>query len=235
MFRHVLVHASENPSFAAGQPWPGLLTEREEALLAEMEFLPRRRKWLLGRLAAKSLVMGMSPGLRPTEISVLNRPAGEPYVLLEGRGEWGFPISISHRSEIGLAAAPDDRSLRIGADVEAIAPREPALTRQFFTRDEAELVAKGGGAADEVVARVWSAKEAVLKVLGLGLRVDTRHLAVELGGARFPGCPAEWQPLAVQACGEAPGPPLPPSLRVVGRRERSHVLTVAVAEQDAGK
>ena len=60
MFRHVLVHAGEHPSFALGQPWPGLLTAREEAILAEMEFLPRRRKWLLGRAAAKGLVMGSS-------------------------------------------------------------------------------------------------------------------------------------------------------------------------------
>jgi phosphopantetheinyl transferase len=229
MFRHVLVHAGEHPSFALGQPWPGLLTAREEAILAEMEFLPRRRKWLLGRAAAKGLVMRMSSGLRAAEISVLNRPTGEPYVAIEGRTEWEFPISISHRSEVGLAAAPDEGSARIGADVETVAPRDPALARQFFTRSEAELVAEGGRAADEIVACIWSAKEAVLKLLGVGLRVDTRHLAVELDGERLPGCSAEWRPLAVKVCGEAAGPPLPPSLRVVWRREPGHVLTVAVA------
>jgi len=229
MFRHVLVHAREHGALAAGQSWPGLLTAREEALLAEMKLLPRRRKWLLGRLAAKSLVLGMWPGLSASEVSVLNRPSGEPYVVIEGRGEWELPISLSHRREIGLAAAPDERNLRIGADVEAVARRDPALVRQFFTRDEAELVAKSGGAADEVVARIWSAKEAVLKLLGLGLRIDTRHLAVGLDGGPFPGCPADWQPLLVRACAEAPGPPLPPSLHVVWRSEPGHVLTVAVA------
>jgi phosphopantetheinyl transferase len=229
MFRHLLVHAREHPVLAAGQAWPGLLSAREAAILAEMELLPRRRKWLLGRLAAKRLVMAMSPGLPATEVSVLNRPAGDPYVVIEGRGEWEFPISISHRSEIGLAAAPADRSARIGADVESVEPRDPALVRQFFTCGEAELVAKSGASADEVTAAIWSAKEAVLKLLGLGLRVDTRHLAVSFDGEPFPGCPAKWQPLAVAACVEAPGPPLPPSLRVVWRGEPGYVLTVAMA------
>jgi phosphopantetheinyl transferase len=207
------------------------LSLREEAILAGLEFLPRRRKWLLGRAAAKRLVRAMS-GPQPvaeTGISVLNRPSGEPFVLVEGRGEWEFPISVSHRSEVGLAAVPEDRGARIGADIETIEPRDPALVRQFFTSGEAELVASSGSAADEVVARIWSAKEAVLKLLGLGLRLDTRSIVVNFRGEPFLECPTGWQPLTVKVCVEAPAPPVPGLLRVVWRREANHVLTVAVA------
>jgi phosphopantetheinyl transferase len=196
-----------------------------------MEFLPRRRKWLLGRAAAKRLVRAMS-GPQPvaeTGISVLNRSSGEPFVLVEGRGEWEFPISVSHRSEVGLAAAPEDRGARIGADIETVEPRDPALVRQFFTSGEAELAASSGEAGDEVVARIWSAKEAVLKLLGLGLRLDTRGIVVDLRGEPFLECPAGWRPLAVKVCVEAPAPPVPGLLRVLWRREANHVLTVAVA------
>ena len=231
MFRHVLVRASEYPWLDSGQAWPGFLSPREEAILAGMEFLPRRRKWLRGRAAAKRLVRAMS-GPQPvaeTGISVLNRSSGEPFVLVEGRGEWEFPISVSHRSEVGLAAAPEDRGARIGADIETVEPRDPALVRQFFTSGEAELAASSGEAGDEVVARIWSAKEAVLKLLGLGLRLDTRGIVVDLRGEPFLECPAGWRPLAVKVCVEAPAPPVPGLLRVLWRREANHVLTVAVA------
>jgi phosphopantetheinyl transferase len=232
MFRYALVHTSEQPSLALGQAWPGLLSPREEAIFAGFAFLPRRCKWLLGRAAAKRLVREISgqPAMAETSISVLNRPSGEPFVLIEGQGEWEYPISISHRSEVGMAAAPERRHARIGADIETIEPRDLALARQFFTNGEAEIVAASGRDCDETVARIWSAKEAVLKLLGLGLRLDTRGVVVNLVGEPFRECPAGWQPIEVKGRADLPGVDPPKSLRVVWRREGGHVLTVAVED-----
>jgi phosphopantetheinyl transferase len=231
MFRYVLASASEHPSLAQGQAWPGLLSPREEEILAGLTFFPRRRKWLLGRVAAKRLVR-QSPGMLdvpPASISVFNRASGEPFVVIEGQMEWGLPISISHRSELGLAATPIRSGVAIGADLETIEPRDLSLVRQFFTEREAALVAQAGPTADEVVARIWSAKEAVLKLLGLGLRLDTREIEVSLDGGTSAECPAGWRPVDVRL-----GPSLlsvlpPGSLRVVWRREAGVILTVAVA------
>jgi len=160
---------------------------------------------------------------------VLNQPSGEPFVLIEGKGGWEYPISISHRSEVGMAATPLERSAHIGADVETVEPRDPALVRQFYTDDEANLVDAAGQEHDETVARIWSAKEAVLKLLGLGLRIDTRGVLVNLIGQPFPECPAEWQPVDVKVVAKVPHQNLLDSLRVVWRREAGYVLTVAVA------
>ncbi|HEX7599393.1 MAG TPA: hypothetical protein VF518_14345, partial [Polyangia bacterium] len=66
MFRHVLAHASEHPALAQGQAPPGLLSPREAEILAGLTVLARRRKWLMGRWAAKRL-LGEASG-----ISVLN-------------------------------------------------------------------------------------------------------------------------------------------------------------------
>jgi phosphopantetheinyl transferase len=231
MFRYVLVHASEHASLASAQAWPGLLSAQEEGILAGLRFAPRRTKWLLGRIAAKRLLGGM-PGLEgvvSSRLSVLNRPSGEPFVLVEGVGEYGYPISISHRGEIGMAAAPEHEGFRIGADLETIEPRDPALARQFFTAREASLVEQAGDARDEVVARIWSAKEAVLKLLGLGLRLDTREIEVSLTGAAFAECPASWNPIDF-SMGRGSRAALPTrSSRVVWRLEAGVVLTVAVA------
>lgn len=231
MFHHVLVRASEHPALASGEAWPGLLGPREEAILASLKFPARRRKWLLGRAAAKRLVREMLGTQAPAEaaITVLNRASGEPYVVLDD-GPWALPISLSHRSEMGLAAAPTVAGWRIGADVETIEPRERALVRQFFTAVEAQLVTDAGAAGDAMVARIWSAKEAVLKLLGLGLRLDTRAVAVRLRGEPPPNCPEGWQPLGVTMAAAVPGQAPPRQLHVLWRREGEQVLTVAVSQ-----
>ena len=235
MFSYRLVHAREFPSLAQGIAWPDLLSPREEKLLAGLGHVPRRRKWLMGRAAAKRLVCDMLGEGRVAEkkISVLNQPSGEPFVLIEGKGGWGRAISISHRSEVGMAAAPLDESARIGADIETIEPRDPALVRQFYTDGEAQIVEAAGKdgdeARDEIVSRIWSAKEAVLKLLGLGLRIDTRGVLVNLVGEHFSACPAEWQPVDVKVIAELPRQSMLDNLRVMWRREAGFVLTVAVA------
>jgi len=231
MFRYHLVHAREFPSLAQGQAWPDLLSPREEKILAGLGHVPRRRKWLMGRAAAKRLVRDMlGDGQVPEKkISVLNQPSGEPFVLIEGKGGWDYPISISHRSEVGMAAVPVARAVRIGADLETIEPRDPALVRQFYTEDEARRVETAIHDRDEVVSRIWSAKEAVLKLLGLGLRIDTRGVVVNLEGARFSECPEGWSPVDVNVIAELPRQHMLDNLRVVWRREAGFVLTVAVA------
>jgi phosphopantetheinyl transferase len=232
MFRYVLVQASEHPSLAAGQAWPGLLSPREEAILARMTFLPRRRKWLIGRVAAKRLVREMPElhGVTESSISVLNHPSGEPFVLIEGKADWQSAISISHRREVGMAAVPAKLGARIGADVEIIEPRDPAMVRQFFTDSEAKILAGSGDDRDEVVARIWSAKEAVLKLLGLGLRLDTRAIEVKLAGEPIAHCPVGWQPIEVNVREGLAEVSPPNSLRTVWCREGGHVLTVAVSQ-----
>jgi phosphopantetheinyl transferase len=231
MFSYRLVHAGEFPSLAQGQAWPDLLSPREEKLLAGLGLVLRRRKWLLGRAAAKRLVRDMlGEGQVPEKkISVLNQPSGEPFVLIEGQGGWEYSISISHRSEVGMAAVPVERSARIGADVETVEPRDPALVRQFYTDAEAQIVEAAGDDRDEIVARIWSAKEAVLKLLGLGLRIDTRGVLVDLVGEAFAGCPEGWQPVDVRVVAELPRQSVLDDLRVMWRREAGYVLTVALA------
>jgi phosphopantetheinyl transferase len=228
MFHYRLVRASEHPRVLQGQAWPGLLSPREEEILSGLGIVPRRRKWLLGRIAAKQLVRQMLGEQSPadSQISVLNRPSGEPFVLIEGRGAWQFSISISHRSDIGMAAAPTEPDAHIGADLETVEPRDSALVRQFFTAQEEETV-EASGDRDLVVACIWSAKEAVLKLLGLGLRMDTRGVVVRRGGGAFSGCPAGWQPIDVNVVARLPRQDLLEGLRVVWRREAECVLTVA--------
>jgi hypothetical protein len=158
MFRTVLAHAGEHPALAQGQAPPGLLSPAEETILAGLTLLPRRRKWLLGRWAAKRLLgelaaedngivagLAREPGSNEDwrgQFSILNDEAGVPYVDQQGRGRLPLSLSISHRGDWGLAAIALVDGARIGADIETVEPRDPALVRQFFSDSEADRVAR---------------------------------------------------------------------------------------------
>jgi 4'-phosphopantetheinyl transferase len=87
-------------------------------------------------------------------------------------------ISLSHRSGIAVcavAAAPN----RLGCDLELIEPHSAAFLADYFTPEEQAWV-KGSSYDDwpQRLTLLWSAKESVLKALGLGLRLDTRSVCI---------------------------------------------------------
>jgi phosphopantetheinyl transferase (holo-ACP synthase) len=238
MFRTILVHASEHPALAQGQAPPGLLSPAEKTILAGLTLLPRRRKWLLGRWAAKRLLgeltaedNGIVAGLPRNQdwrrqFSILNDEAGVPYVDQPGRGRLPLSLSISHRGDWGLAAIALVVGARIGADIETVEPRDPALVRQFFSESEADRVA-GGGDIDRTVARIWSAKEAVLKAIGIGLRHDTRDIVV--GDEKIAPGPVEgWRALEAWLAPVLAVRIAPRSLTLLSRDLDAHVVTVAL-------
>jgi phosphopantetheinyl transferase (holo-ACP synthase) len=245
MFCHVLAHAGEHPALAKGQAPPGLLSPREEAILAGLALLPRRRKWLLGRWAAKRLLgelaaedKGLVTGLlgRPGsdqdwrgQFSILNDESGVPYVDRQAQGRLPLSLSISHRGDWGLAAVALSSGVCIGADLETVEPRDPALVRQFFSESEGDRVAKAnGGSADRAVARIWSAKEAVLKAIGLGLRHDTRDIEVGDEIAAPPGLTEAWSALEVRLAPVLAARIAPRSLTLLWRDVGAYVVTVAL-------
>lgn len=200
-----LASASEDEALARAEAPAGLLGPEEAAVLAGLTFRARRAKWLVGRLAAKRLLRRLlreERGLLVDShtLTVANEPSGAPYVLLEGqRLPWA--ISLSHREPWGVCAVSTEPGARLGVDLELPLPRDRALVRTFFTEREQERVeAASSGEVDRVVAQVWSIKEAVLKALGLGLRLDTRE--VEVGqetGERGDG----WSGIGVRLVGDA--------------------------------
>jgi hypothetical protein len=243
MFRHLLAHAGEHPALAQGQVPPGLLSPAEEAILAGLTLLPRRRKWLLGRWAAKRLLgdlaaedNGLVVGLlgRPEsnpdwrgQFSILNDESGVPYVERQGQGRLPLSLSISHRGDWGLAAVALAPGACIGADLETVEPRDPSLVRQFFSESEADCVA-GSGDGERTVARIWSAKEAVLKAMGIGLRHDTRDIVVGDEMDAPAGLAEEWRALDICVAPVLAARMAPGSLTLLCRDLDAHVVTVAL-------
>ena len=174
----------------SGTDW---LTEAERGYAERQRFRKRRIEFLIARFTAKSAIAGLLG--RPAEIAELARieirhePTGAPYLCVDGQRP---PLSMSLTDRAGWAVCLLlEGTARVGCDLELVEPRSAGFVADWFTPAEREYAA-ATGQTDLVANLIWSAKESALKVLGTGLRRDTRSVEVSLGELG-----SGWQPLTV--------------------------------------
>ena len=159
------------------------LHPEEDKRLVGLKNPKKAWEWLGGRVAAKMALRCFVNEERGhdtllNEIVLRNDKSGKPVCNCQG-----VHISISHRESMAVAAIADQtRWDGIGIDLEVIEPKEPAMWEQFFTLGEQELALKmareRGVEESTYFSHLWAIKEAVLKALGLGLRVDSRQVEI---------------------------------------------------------
>jgi len=179
-----------------GATQPDFLSDSEHKTYQGLRFPKRRDEWLLGRWTAKQLLrhsLASYAGLPLEAISIANDPDGAPYLAVEGEGRLPVSLSISHRAGRAVCALSPAASPSIGVDLERVETRAPSFVNDFFTAGEAERVwSCPDPLRDTLVAVIWSAKEAVLKGLREGLRLDTRVVEiVHVSGLEDGTCPAD--------------------------------------------
>ena len=199
---------------------PSWLATGEAQLAAGLGFTKRRTEYLLRRWVGKQAVALASgapvdlPEL--ARIEVANRPSGAPYVLVDGRPS---DLTVSLTDRAGWAVCLLGRvPARVGCDLELVEARSAGFVRDFLTPEEQRYVAGRASSDDRHAAAnlLWSAKESALKVLGTGLRRDSRTVAVSVGDTTTDG----WGALTVAPDDGAP-------YRGWWRREGVFLLTVA--------
>ncbi len=175
MFYWLEQRESDVPS---GDAW----LSRAERERSESMHVPKRRSdWRLGRwttkLALASFYQLPADPEVLAEIELRAADSGAP--VLFHRGEMSsVAISLSHScGNAFVTIAPSGRN--IGCDLEKIEPRSAAFIEDYCTESELHLI---DVVAPEdrplLVNLLWSAKESVLKLLGVGLRGDTRSISV---------------------------------------------------------
>jgi phosphopantetheinyl transferase len=163
-----------------------LLAEEERGEWRRLQGSPRRhREWLSGRAALKEAVrywIHQQTGqlLHAADVVVWHDEHGAPHV----DGAWNGTlvdapcVSLTHSGESCLAAvaAPD---LPVGVDLETMGRAQPDLVAQSLAAHERPLVdGLSGAALDERVLRLWCAKEAASKCLGIGLQGEPAQFAI---------------------------------------------------------
>ena len=172
----------------AGDEW---LSLGERVVEATLRWPKRRSDWRLGRWVAKRAGIACwtgEPGaIEPPDIEILAQHNGAPASqILAGRAAMPVSVSISHSDGMGLAVAAVG-PVALGCDVERIEPRTERFVRDYFTAAERERVARTTVIDRAAVSTlIWSAKEAALKVLGTGMRLDTRAVDVECSRGQLP-------------------------------------------------
>jgi 4'-phosphopantetheinyl transferase len=241
MIHWLIQSASDRPDLACGIAPAGLLSASEQARLAALKIDKRRRDWLLGRWTAKRLIQScveQQTGVRtPLDALIVgNYPDGAPYVIAECRvqsAEWShnlqsticnLQLSISHSGDRAFCALVEDGG--IGADIERIEPRDWQFVEDYFSADEIRQVRLAPAEQSEtVITAIWSAKEAALKALRLGLTVDTRSVSCSIG---WHNQSDGWAGVAFTFDNQLLGLDAAPALTGWWRRMDDFVLTVAV-------
>lgn len=147
-----------------------LLSEGELARANRFVFERDRLRHIFAHGVMRHL-LGLYCGRPPASLELETGPVGKPS-LRPMPGAPSVSFNLSHAGERGLLAIADGRE--IGADLEEARPDIEALSiaRNYFYGAEFEAIqAAHGDARIAAFFRYWTAKEAVIKGDGSGLRI----------------------------------------------------------------
>ena len=127
----------------------------------------RRRQESLAGLVALQKAVGNA-----TECEIQRDERGRPHFVRVV----GIDFSISHSGSLSVAAVSEDHH-RVGVDLELIradrAFLNERIAERYFTEQEKKLLADSRSADD--FYRIWTEKEAVAKLFGIGLSELISH------------------------------------------------------------
>jgi 4'-phosphopantetheinyl transferase len=149
--------------------WASLLSDEETVRLSGMKHEKRRRSFLLGRATLRLLLSELT-----------DRPPDSVSIVVEENGSLAAPdtsytISIAHSGDRAVAVASERP---VGIDLEIATVKDDDLLKYILHEDELPRVGALTISESEKLFLCWTAKEAVLKALGTGLRRSPKSVQV---------------------------------------------------------
>jgi 4'-phosphopantetheinyl transferase len=143
----------------------------EAAYFSSLRFERRQKSYLLGRYAAKlALKEALSePDLK--SIQILKGVFEQPIVHCKGNSGWSVTISHADSLAVGLAYPAGHP---MGVDLERIDPTRYEAILSQLSQEEINWSQSGGADRYVVATALWTAKEALSKVLTTGLMTPAR-------------------------------------------------------------
>lgn len=145
-------------------PAESVLSQREQAFFHALKLPKRRTEWLGGRWALKQ-VLASQIQADYKDIEILSQDASKPHLEVQGK-PLTIAFSITHSHGFAVAAVSWQHRY-LGIDLEKIATRIVAWKEDFFHPSELT------DSSDEFLTSLWTQKEAVVKLLGTGLSVNS--------------------------------------------------------------
>lgn len=163
---------------------PGWLDEAERARAGRFATATLRHRFIAGRATLRRLLaerLGDNPERLPIEDDANDKPR---------LGDHRLAFNLSHAANHALLAIGPS-ALALGVDIEridAVADIEALLTTCLSTTERASFASFDGEAARrEHFLRLWVRKEACLKAIGQGLRIEPAEFSVG-----FPPIGEDW-------------------------------------------
>ena len=137
----------------------------------------RRTESRVSRLCAHRLALEMlsrESGLPMAALVIETDPLGKPQVK-----NAPLHFNVSHSGDFVVCAVD---AQPVGVDIEVIHPVRPVLAARVCCPEELAYAAPGGDLDPVRFFEIWTAKEALLKYRGTGIRGDLREVCVVRNG-----------------------------------------------------
>lgn len=175
-----------------------VMSSHEVEKAGNFHFFEDRMRYMAGKITVKLLLMQY---LAEEKVVILNRRFGKPYHR-EVPGKQSVEFNLSHSGSMVLVAF--GRGVDVGTDVQEIAecPDYMEIAKNFYTATESDDVMKDKGL--ETFFEYWSAKEAYLKAVGIGLGRGMDFFSVRGGVIKENGIEKQdWSLISVRIEGHA--------------------------------
>ena len=170
-YRYLVVNTKDTP-----KP-EDFLTSYEIEQYQSFKVEKRAKEWLAGRYAVKQLAMDFFT-FPMKKMQVRNARNGMPILQVEGGNH--LAISISHSGDYAAAAIALAETF-IGIDIEKVEERPEGWAQEYFTERELTINTPA------FLTELWAKKEAVLKLLQIGLKVPAKEVEITGGEVHFYG------------------------------------------------
>ncbi|MBR7778887.1 4'-phosphopantetheinyl transferase family protein [Undibacterium rugosum] len=160
-----------------------LLDQGETSRLHQYQHLGDQQRFLGGRALSKLLAAQLFqlPWSQIHQIRIITDQLGKPSIQLN---QTNYPLSLSHNEHqvlVALSRQALSQDCKLGVDIEAhgIIPDLENLCATVCTAAESQDILSHPDPATRFIA-YWSLKEALLKALGMGYRLDPLQFSLSL-------------------------------------------------------
>ncbi|MHA1211917.1 MAG: SDR family NAD(P)-dependent oxidoreductase, partial [Candidatus Heimdallarchaeota archaeon] len=148
----------------------------EQVKFSKFTVEKRKYEWLSGVIAIKTALQKLMPDVAFNKIKIEKNELGKPYIKLGSKSK---PIHLSITHSNGYAVGIINPTKNTGIDLEVIEKRSASIIDEVLSPKEQDfLKQQQNDLTDELLTKIWTAKEAATKVLGVGLNIDLHDLIV---------------------------------------------------------